>query len=94
MLENPVRSLAWSIPGVAALLDLPGVQDKLYDACMQGGTRLKHHRLRSNMSELQDMAGLCDGQHTHEPYTYGRNAGFDASKETFTLGSSVRMWFG
>ena len=81
MLENPARSLVWSIPEVAALLDLPGVQDKLYDACMHGGTRLKHQRLRSNISELQDMAGLCDGQHTHEPYTYSRTAGFDTSKE-------------
>ena len=69
MVENPLRSLMWAIPGMQALLEIPGVFDVRYDACMFGGLRLKHQRLRTNVSKLADMAVLCDGSHDHLPWS-------------------------
>lgn len=68
VLENPRRSLFWWIPEVNDLLKLPGVFDKEYNACMHGGERFKQQTLRTNVPELQHMAGECDESHEHQPY--------------------------
>lgn len=84
ILENPKKSLLWSIPEVQSLLNLPYVQDRNYDACTHGGKRLKHQRLRSNIAELQLLPGECDGSHPHEPYAYDRATGQFSTAEEAT----------
>ena len=47
-----------------------GAEDSNYDACMVGGTRPKHQKLRGTCREILDVMRdrFCDGQHPHEPW--------------------------
>ena len=52
MIDNPDRSLMWSLGLFRELLTRPTVIDVCYDACMMGGTRKKAQRLRTNVAAL------------------------------------------
>jgi hypothetical protein len=66
--ENPLNSYFWVIDFIVATLELSGVEDTAYDACMHGGARLKHQRLRHNNIEFRAMKLVCDGGHQHKPW--------------------------
>ena len=67
-MENLARSWLWEIPPFKALLQMPGVIDINYDACMWGGRRKKAQRLRGTVAALSSMAKTSDGQHDHAPW--------------------------
>ena len=60
---------------------MSGVYDVEYDACMHGGKRLKHQRLRTNIPELAAMAIVCDGRHSHESFGLDPITGKFATEE-------------
>ena len=60
---------------------MSGVYDVEYDACMHGGKRLKHQRLRTNIPELAAMAVVCDGSHSHESFGLDPITGKFATEE-------------
>jgi hypothetical protein len=80
-IENPGNSLFWVIPWVhkeaqfrepsnkqIILLDTDEDIDVRYHACMHGGTRNKNQRLRTNLSQLEQLQAICDNKHTHAPW--------------------------
>ena len=68
-IENPDKSLLWSIPEVANLLE-GAAKDYLYHACMHGGQRKKSQRLRGTL-ELSSLCIVCDNAHQHLPWRKG-----------------------
>ena len=73
------------------LLRLEGVYDVPYDACMFGGARLKHQRLRGSFPELQSMAKLCDGNHEHLPYTRDEGGWSTAQEAEYPIIFCVKL---
>ena len=88
VIENPARSYLWWFPELVALLTRrqgPPVIDVLYDACMVGGDRPKHQRLRTTFADLGQLAdppyGLCDGNHRHKPWGQHASGAFRTADE-------------
>ena len=64
-LENPSRSLLWSLPAARQTMSHPEWQRFEYDACVHLGARCKAQAIESNVEEMAVVAGKC--RHTHSP---------------------------
>jgi hypothetical protein len=87
-IENPARSLLWWFPEMIELVAharAPPTIDVLYDACMLGGERPKHQRIRTTFVELAALGsppyGACDGSHRHKPWGINAEGTFNTAQE-------------
>ena len=67
VIENPANSILWLMKEFAELVR-PDTVDVDYHACMHGGKRDKHQRLRTNCRALLALAVRCDKSHVHAPW--------------------------
>ena len=67
--ENPARSLFWSIPFIECYLNHPDLEAVLFHNCMLGGERKKETLWLSTRGVFSEMALTCDGKHKHKPWT-------------------------
>ena len=77
--ENPWASLLWETTYWDDVRPLKPYYCEIHN-CMLGGRRLKRTCLASNHPAIQSLNIICDGQHTHEPWTVS-NGVFDTSLE-------------
>ena len=66
--ENPTRSFMWKTRWFQKLLQVEGIFEVHFQACMHGGRRPKHSSWWTNVEELKDLAVLCDGKHQHQQW--------------------------
>ena len=64
-LENPLNSLFWSIPFIAELFSLKGVEFIVLDNCMFGSDRNKASGFMCTDGVFTSMAVRCNGKHVH-----------------------------
>ena len=93
VVENPVGSLMWCLPGFVAIGGRSGVVDVDTTMCNHGGSRDKRTRLRTNAPELSELAGPCSathppryidsqgGHHLHKPWGLNRTDGWATASE-------------
>ena len=65
-IENPHRSYLWEIPAFQPLIQQ--CFRVTFDACMHGSDRDKRTTFLTNLSELRELAILCDKSHRHRPW--------------------------
>ena len=85
---NPQHSLPWCFPELIELIAVdrvPKTIDVTYDACMLGGERPKHQRIRTTCLELAALSsppyGACDGAHHHKPWGVHASGSFNNAEE-------------
>ena len=66
-------SLMWKLSWVKDLTSMKGVFLVDYDECMVGGNRPKEATWCTNVEELKCLAGVCDGNHVHAPWSMHRD---------------------
>lgn len=67
--ENPWTSFLWETSYWRKVHRRKPVYCELHN-CMFGGERLKRTCLASNNVAIMELHLLCDGQHTHKPWTF------------------------
>ena len=65
-IENPHRSYLWEIPAFQPLIQQ--CFRVTFEACMHGSDRDKRTTFLTNLSELRELAILCDKSHRHRPW--------------------------
>ena len=83
-IENPLNSLFWAIPFIAALVSNPMLEWVVFQACMHGSTRNKWTAWLSTKGVFSSMAMRCDGSHSHEGWNLIKRDGkwqFDTATE-------------
>ena len=80
--ENPGRSYLWSIEDYKILI--AAAYFVLFHACVHGSQRKKLTALLTNRQQFTVLAGYCQGDHEHLPWSHKSEDGqviFDTSKE-------------
>ena len=68
-LENPTNSHYWNTSPMKALCEEQEHHYVTFHGCAHGGARDKSTSLWVNDTWLDELALLCDGKHTHKPWT-------------------------
>ena len=83
-MENPLNSLLWLVPWIAALLQLPELEFIVLDNCMFGSSRNKSSAFLCTKGVFSSMAVRCDRKHTHRQWQLKWTEGkwkFDTAEE-------------
>ena len=85
-IENPEESLMWKMPGMANLLNAPGVMQFNGDQCVFGGSYVKPTKWVTNAAWLCVVEKRCPGYPEHEPHAKlrGKVTMHDGSKGWMT----------
>jgi hypothetical protein len=67
-IENPANSWMWQTKWLKKLAESTKKKETFFPHCLYGGTRPKWTKFLHNIPAFEALAGVCPGDHEHEPW--------------------------